>query len=277
MKIFALIKKNYKNQVVTDEDIRETVNHYININIKNYLDNLDADERLTLDTLDYLYYSNCMFSNYTANKILKKLMKIKREYEIKKVLIKALEPYDIDEHIIDYILKEPNFNDCFYTDPKGKVRVNDYMLKDLFIKCFGRQEEILQSLVDTVNSTDFSLEYYCHEIRDYFATKEFKVAIDQSNFETFLRELGEIGNPRIKPTEKHSCYDCASLSPIECEKAEYIKKPISDYSFIESGYQIFSVNDAGKWNMVTFCVTHCHDYTYVRNTPDKGSKAKKKK
>ena len=278
MKMLAIVKDNHKVIAITDDDIRDSVNMFINMNIQNYLDTLDDDDRLTIESLNSLYYSDCTLSTYTADKILKKLIDIKRKYEIKKVLYDAFEPYDVDDEITAYILKNPAFYDCFYTDSKGKVRVNSYILKDLFRLCFYKNgEQMLQALVDTVDSSDFSLEYYCHELRKYFSVRDFVVHIDKNNFETLLQELGEISNPKIDPSKRHACYNCANLSPLECEKAEYVKKPICDYYFIESGYQIFSRNKSGKWEMEVFHIDRCHDYSCVRSAPDTGSKSKGKK
>lgn len=277
MKMIAFIKEKYKMRVVTDDDIRDTVNALINMNIQDYLDTLDDNEKITIDSLAYLHYSECTLSNYTADRVLKRLIDMKRKYEIKKILSSALKPYDIDEKIISYLLSYSTIYSSFYTDPRGKVRVSDYRLKSLFESVFYSDgERMLKALVDTVNSSEFSLEYYCHELREYFSVKDFNVQIDSKNFETFLMEIGEISNPQLYESRKHKCYDCTDLSPLTCEKAEYIKKPISEYPFIESGYQIFSENRPGKWEMETFFVGQCQNYSYTRNTPDKGSKSKKR-
>lgn len=278
MKLLALIKKRHKLRTITDDDIRDSVNSFINMNIHNFIDKLDDDAKITIDSLNYLYSSNVPLSNYTADEILKRLIKLKKKREIERVLYETLEPYDVDEQIISYILENENFYNCFYNDRNGKVKIRDYVLENLFNVCFrGNGRKLLKLLADTVNSSDFSLEYYCYELRDYFSREDFKANIDKDNFERLLCELGEIQNRKDISSERHKCYDCDNLSPLICEKAEYVKKPISGYPFIESGYQIFYTNGQGEWEMDTFCVTHCRDYSYVRSNLDTGSKSKVKK
>lgn len=86
-----------------------------------------------------------------------------------------------------------------------------------------------------------SVDMLMQKIIDYKAN----IKIDVHNFDYLLKVLNEIKvkNINLLDSTIHKCNGCVDLSPLSCEKVEYIKKPIFDYDFIIDGYQIYQFQE----------------------------------
>lgn len=121
----------------------------------------------------------------------------------------------------------------------------------------------------------FHKRFSVSEIRNIVSNSNIDVTIKLDNFDYILKELGliKVSDNRVNDVVIHKCSNCADLSPLTCEKAEYVKKNISDYDFITDGYQIFSVSGDSEY-LEKFIILKCKNYRLLNEPIPVYQKAK---
>ncbi len=92
----------------------------------------------------------------------------------------------------------------------------------------------------------------------YYLDENFPLAAFQNDFYALALNNAQVATAEAYKSKKaHLCFACLNGYPSKCEKvADYRKKNLDDYSFIEEGYQTFN-NDELK----EFKVTKCKHFT----------------
>lgn len=266
MEMFALIKKGDKLKIVKSRDIEKKADFLAKDFIGNFLDDIIAsngkDYVITLDDLDLINYDEDEFGEYVTDNIISKLIVKRRKNELNRLFEDLLNYYNLDSDLINDIIRYSFIDKHFYVDIDGSIFYDKRYVVSTFNSYFGflMSEALIKKLDSMIESKQYSLNYKAGEFKDYIFENNKIIKADRKNFEYLLYLMGEISNPKVPSSVRHRCYNCANLSPLSCKKAEYYKKKISGYSFINEGYQIFMTTDYRDLHMTSFIVEDCDNY-----------------
>ena len=271
MEMFALIKDNNGIRIVKSRDVEEKANLFAKKSLNDFFDDIieknGEDYKITTLDADRFESYGFPFGEYIAEKILRSNIIKRKRFEIKKILRNTFSDFNIDDKLITYINNNYGLFSSFYSDKNGKLCVDLNYVKDVFDKVFGELigHQLIMELEKQLSTYDYSLEYSALEFKSFVLSDDNVINVNRKNFESLLFELGEITDPRISASIRHRCYSCEKLSPLLCKKAEYIKKRIDNYSFINYGYQIFMTTNYRDLMMTSFIVEGCEDYKKSNN------------
>lgn len=132
--------------------------------------------------------------------------------------------------------------------------------------CSNLAERYLKQLIDYEDyyySFEYS-EFKASELKAFVLDYPIHMDINIENFDYVLKELGviHVDNSNITDSSIHKCGNCTKMSPLICEKVEYIKKPIFQYDFVVDGYQTYYFED-GEERLDKFIVQRCRQYKKV--------------
>lgn len=161
---------------------------------------------------------------------------------------------------------------CFILEEHGK----NYMVTPLDIEkhsdilCGGLASDELKKMINYNRQSYYNDTYTRIRVYDFIKlvlNKDIEISIDDKNFDYILKDLGviEVDDLSCADSTIHKCGNCRDLSPLSCEKAEYLKKPISEYDFIVDGYQTYLFPD-GVEHLDKFIVQRCRHFK-IENTP----------
>ncbi len=147
--------------------------------------------------------------------------------------------------IIDQIISKKGYNYIIKVQDIEKFSGgNCFNLASMFFK------KIVNYKRERSYDYDYSLascykKFTANELRNIVLNYPIKIDITANNFAYLLKELGEIqvDDSAQEDFFVHKCGRCEDLSPLSCEKAEYFKKPITEYDFIIDGYQTYHVEN----------------------------------
>lgn len=270
MKMFAIIKDNKHIKIVNGDDISNIINTELKKEMYSFLEEIitrnNEDYIINKEDLNTINNNYLSESKYNAYNVLKNIIETKKRNEIKRLLTDLFSIYDIEKNLINYIINNISL-DSFYVTNDNRTQYNKKEIGKLLRETFGFSisADLIKELDMLIKSQEYKLSYSAKELKEYILSTDEIIKINRNNFGELLYEFGEIPNPKIPTAKRHKCYDCEKLSPLTCEKAEYIKKRIDKYPFIISGYQIFITSDYKKNNMIDFTVEDCRDYVRSNN------------
>ena len=98
------------------------------------------------------------------------------------------------------------------------------------------------------------------DLKEKVINYPINIVVNSDNFDFILKELGiiKVSDNKSFNSNIHNCGDCVNLSPLMCEKAQYLKKKISCYDFITDGFQIVRVQDDKEY-LDVFIVLKCNN------------------
>lgn len=271
MEMFALIEKGNDVKIVKSSDIEKKANILAKDFIRNFLDDIivshGKDYAITLDDLD-LFQKEDEFGEYVINDIMSKIIVKKRKNEINRLLKDLFNYYDLDSSLVYDILRYSSIDKVFYNDMDGSIFYDKRFAESAFNAYFGflTSEDLIKRLDLMIESSEYSLNYRAEELKNYVLENDNIIKADRKNFEYLLYLFDEIPNPRVSSSSRHMCYSCSNLSPVLCKKAEYYKKRIDSYSFINQGYQVFITTNYKDLNMTSFIVEDCNNYKFNNDT-----------
>lgn len=271
MLMFALVKDNNDIRVVKSSDVEEKANIYVKKSLNDFLDYLikknGENYKITFGDAELFESYGEPFSEYVADKILRKNIELKKRYEIKKILRNVFNEFNIDTKYITYLNNIYGVFSCFYSDKNGEACFDLNTVKNAFDRTFGEliSNQLIEELNRQLSCYDYSLEYSALEFKNFVLSDDNIINVDRKNFEALLYEFGVISDPKIPVSMRHKCYNCENLSPLLCKKAEINKKKIVDYAFIKKGYQVFMTTNYKDVILISFIVENCDDYKITNN------------
>lgn len=265
MEMYALIKRNDDVELINGTEIIKKVNYDVKKIINYFLDDLSFkygdDYMIDENDLDILLNYNSLFTDYVSDKVLKKIFLNRKKDEVLRLLDDVFSVYDLNDELISYIKNDVELKKTFNESNNHSISFDRGYVKKLFNDIFGYfiGNDLVNRMDYLISNGDYNFNYNVLELKKVISSSDDLVKLNRRNFELFLYKFGLISNPEIRAIFRHRCYKCANLSPLTCEKAEYLKKDIDDYSFINCGYQIYIVS-GGQRDLVSFIVEDCDDY-----------------
>lgn len=265
MEMFALIKDNNGTRIVKGNDVQEKANLVAREKLNDFFDYLikknGENYKVSLGDADLFESYGGPFSRYVADKVLRNNIIKKKRFEVKKILSNLFNEFNLDTKLITYINNNYNLFSCFYSGKNGNVCFDMNTVNFTFDRVFGEliSEQLILELKRQLSVNNYSLEYSVLELKNFLLSDNI-INLNRKNFESLLYELGEISDPLIPASTRHKCYSCDNLSPLLCKKAEFYKKKIDDYSFINDGYQVYMTTNYKDFVMTSFIVEDCDNY-----------------
>lgn len=266
MEMFALIKDKKGTRTVKSSEVKEKADFIVKNRLNDFFDDLiqknGENYKLTLRDANLFESKGGPFSWYIADKILRKNIIRKRDFELTRLLRSVFNEFNINASLIKTINSNYNLFSYFSSDENGNIVFDSSEVSNSFRYFFKESigNEIFKELKRQLSVYEYNLEYSVLDFKNFILSSDDLIDINRKNFEYFLFELGEISDPKIPVSFRHKCYSCDNLSPLLCKKAEYYKERVDMYPFIKRGYQTFITTDYNDLNMVSFIVGECSDY-----------------
>lgn len=143
------------------------------------------------------------------------------------------------------------------------IDVSDLKCGNIAIACLEKIIDYQEPQYNFYNDGNYIFynRYKAFTLREFVLKYPVNIKVNRTNFDYILKEFGEIKviDSALNDSFIHRCGNCDILSPLSCEKAEYIKRKIFDYDFIIDGFQIFCV-EGGNEYLDKFIVMRCKNY-----------------
>ena len=266
MELYALIKSGKNIEEIDGRIISQRTNIYVREIITNFINEIISrygmDHIVCLDDLELIRDNNDKFSMFTADKILKLHIMRKNRSEVKRALINLFSTYYSDKSVYGRVISGFDIYKYFYSDRHGNMVYNRHVIKSVLERTFYMDKaiEMEEKLYNLTKTGEYKMDLTIKDLQAIVESEEDIVNVNRENFEELLHAFKIISDPKAPAGRRHKCYSCSLLSPLTCEKAEYIKKLIEHYPYILSGYQIIEVPDHGVPIIDSFIVTSCRNY-----------------